>query len=417
VHVEKAPCRAVHAHLCPDLDARDQELLDDGVHDEPCPHAVRGQEDVVALEQRIHNLRIGDVADEPGDLDPRVRLLRRTARQVDLVDREPVSPGPDERRPPPALEEARVTLPGPDQPREVGYVHAVGIDDHERSDPESREELHQDAADAAGTHDGDTHPRERGLPVVAEHAALTVETLVQVRQARGGARRDVDHVGAQDPDVLEPGLGAIRGPQVARCRLLRDHEAADGPTDDVEQRQVAARLRCEVIAREVDVVAGVVIVDGQVREAGLATGERRLGHEGSRQLTVPAGPRDVPHTVGRQDGLACQESDTPVAALGDAACRGRQAGARPRLARIPDVTGWTLTVPGHVWTRLSEHLFPGDGDEHGAVLATVGSQRGDFRDTWMAGRSSKVAVLVAGPSGPPSSRIRSPRTKCGYTSL
>src|SRR5690349_2703195 len=32
---------------------------------------------------------------------------------------------------------------------------------------------------------------------------------------------------------------------------------------------------------------------------------------------------------------------------------------------------WQLVIPGTVWTRLIEHLFPGDDDEHGAV-ATAG---------------------------------------------
>ena len=29
---------------------------------------------------------------------------------------------------------------------------------------------------------------------------------------------------------------------------------------------------------------------------------------------------------------------------------------------------WTLTIPGAMWADLRHHLFPGDGDEHGAVI-------------------------------------------------
>ncbi len=29
---------------------------------------------------------------------------------------------------------------------------------------------------------------------------------------------------------------------------------------------------------------------------------------------------------------------------------------------------WTLTIPSHIFSRLHSHLFPGDGDEHGAVI-------------------------------------------------
>jgi molybdopterin/thiamine biosynthesis adenylyltransferase len=32
-------------------------------------------------------------------------------------------------------------------------------------------------------------------------------------------------------------------------------------------------------------------------------------------------------------------------------------------------TPWTLVVPESLWAALDEHLFPGDGDEHGAVVA------------------------------------------------
>ena len=32
------------------------------------------------------------------------------------------------------------------------------------------------------------------------------------------------------------------------------------------------------------------------------------------------------------------------------------------------MNGWTLTIPERLYTRLHNHLFPGDGDEHGAVL-------------------------------------------------
>ncbi|MEV0168776.1 ThiF family adenylyltransferase [Nonomuraea fuscirosea] len=31
-------------------------------------------------------------------------------------------------------------------------------------------------------------------------------------------------------------------------------------------------------------------------------------------------------------------------------------------------TGWSLTIPPLLWDKLSAHLFPGDGDEHGAVI-------------------------------------------------
>lgn len=35
---------------------------------------------------------------------------------------------------------------------------------------------------------------------------------------------------------------------------------------------------------------------------------------------------------------------------------------------LQTAAAWTLTIPEHLATRLLSHLFPGDGDEHGAVL-------------------------------------------------
>lgn len=39
------------------------------------------------------------------------------------------------------------------------------------------------------------------------------------------------------------------------------------------------------------------------------------------------------------------------------------------------MSGWSITFPESVWSRLHDHLFPGDGDEHGAVVA-AGISRG-----------------------------------------
>ena len=40
------------------------------------------------------------------------------------------------------------------------------------------------------------------------------------------------------------------------------------------------------------------------------------------------------------------------------------------MAAHPPVTGpWSLAIPQNLMQRLNDHLFPGDGDEHGAVIA------------------------------------------------
>src|SRR5215216_329012 len=44
---------------------------------------------------------------------------------------------------------------------------------------------------------------------------------------------------------------------------------------------------------------------------------------------------------------------------------------------------YELVVPGNIWEELYTHLFPGDDDEHGAVLAAGISTQG-----------SKVRLLV-----------------------
>jgi hypothetical protein len=45
------------------------------------------------------------------------------------------------------------------------------------------------------------------------------------------------------------------------------------------------------------------------------------------------------------------------------------------MVEEPAVSGWSVTFPESVWSRLQDHLFPGDGDEHGAVVA-AGISRG-----------------------------------------
>lgn len=44
------------------------------------------------------------------------------------------------------------------------------------------------------------------------------------------------------------------------------------------------------------------------------------------------------------------------------------------MATYTPVKPWSLTITGDLMRRLEEHLFPGDGDEHGAVIAAGISQ-------------------------------------------
>jgi hypothetical protein len=39
------------------------------------------------------------------------------------------------------------------------------------------------------------------------------------------------------------------------------------------------------------------------------------------------------------------------------------------MARVPLTRPWTLAIPASLMEQLQAHLFPGDGDEHGAVIA------------------------------------------------
>ena len=38
------------------------------------------------------------------------------------------------------------------------------------------------------------------------------------------------------------------------------------------------------------------------------------------------------------------------------------------MAAKPVKCSWSLFLPEDLWRRLERHLFPGDGDEHGAVI-------------------------------------------------
>ena len=39
-----------------------------------------------------------------------------------------------------------------------------------------------------------------------------------------------------------------------------------------------------------------------------------------------------------------------------------------RVRRATPAPTWSLTIPAHIADRLRAYLFPGDGDEHGAVI-------------------------------------------------
>lgn len=41
--------------------------------------------------------------------------------------------------------------------------------------------------------------------------------------------------------------------------------------------------------------------------------------------------------------------------------------AAPAVDTVPDES-WSLTIPAHLAQQLNDHLFPGDNDEHGAVI-------------------------------------------------
>jgi len=54
--------------------------------------------------------------------------------------------------------------------------------------------------------------------------------------------------------------------------------------------------------------------------------------------------------------------------------------AQSTLRSQSERLGWTLTFPAGLWNRLNGHLFPGDADEHGAVvLAGLARGRNGFR--------------------------------------
>lgn len=61
------------------------------------------------------------------------------------------------------------------------------------------------------------------------------------------------------------------------------------------------------------------------------------------------------------------------------------------MAQVPSVKQrWRLILPQEMYTALHEHLFPGDGDEHGAVIA-AGMATGD-REVRLLARNLHLAV-------------------------
>jgi hypothetical protein len=56
----------------------------------------------------------------------------------------------------------------------------------------------------------------------------------------------------------------------------------------------------------------------------------------------------------------------------------------------PPADGWSLTLPPRLWADLARHLFPDDGDEHGAVIL-AGSSTGP-RGPRLLGRELLLAA-------------------------
>ncbi len=62
------------------------------------------------------------------------------------------------------------------------------------------------------------------------------------------------------------------------------------------------------------------------------------------------------------------------------------------MATVTIATGqWRMTFPGSLYERLRNHLFPGDGDEHGAVIA-AGLARMPDGETRLLARNLFLAV-------------------------
>src|SRR5207248_5796389 len=90
-----------------------------------------------------------------------------------------------------------------------------------------------------------------------------------------------------------------------------------------------------------------------------------------------AGHRPLAHDVGIPEH-ACPPGLPSLQPLGPTNRHGSPEGAEGGgVASRADVSGttahtgsWRLTLDDRLWRRLHEHLFPGDGDEHGAVVLT-----------------------------------------------
>src|SRR5258708_36028639 len=52
--------------------------------------------------------------------------------------------------------------------------------------------------------------------------------------------------------------------------------------------------------------------------------------------------------------------------------------SRGTFAHTPGVLAkdWDVVFPGSVYAQLTDHLFPGDGDEHGAIVLAGVAHRG-----------------------------------------
>ncbi|HMO00369.1 MAG TPA: hypothetical protein PKD59_13230 [Miltoncostaeaceae bacterium] len=110
---------------------------------------------------------------------------------------------------------------------------------------------------------------------------------------------------------------AVRRPNIAGQRLVREDQGTHGIAGDVEQGWVTALVGAEIDVAEGDAVGAPVVVDGEVDEVLVPASPDVVADELRRQPPVAPCPRHEVDAVARDEEVARDEAR--------AARRGRQA--------------------------------------------------------------------------------------------
>ncbi|OEJ61083.1 hypothetical protein BGM19_26785 [Streptomyces agglomeratus] len=280
------------------LHTRDQILMHQRVEHQPGLHRVGSKKQVVAVHQGHRHIVLCDIGLERFHLYLRVRLSGNPLGNPDLRGGQPLAECPHKTRSGRIGQpDARISDLAADDPRKIGAVDPVRVDDHQMTHPEAREVFDDEGPCAAGTDNRHLLASQDGLASVTEQSALPVIGQVSGWHRHWLVTQDADRP-AGEHGLVQLDTASTGKPDITGYSILGEDEAADDAfSQDVQQGWVAALVRGKIIARETDTVAAAVAMHGQVGQALFLALTDTVADEGGREHPVPPLSGDIVDTV------------------------------------------------------------------------------------------------------------------------